>query len=150
MAFTLDEQCEYIRLYRRAFPEKKRAIDAAWRKANPEKCRASGATWRRAHPEKHRVNSAMWRKTNPEKKCAQEVRRRARKRNALLPGPQWEIDKIYIRRDQLRVRGLHVEVDHIYPLGFGWHEPANLQIILASENHRKQANPDYKPSKIFT
>ena len=80
---------------------------------------------------------------------AQLARRRAHKRHATLSGAQWEINKIYVRAARWRKWGFDVEVDHIYPLGFGWHEPANLQIIYKFENRSKGANPDYIPEVIF-
>ena len=46
-------------------------------------------------------------------------------------------------------RRFQVEVDHIFPVGFGWHEPKNLQIIYRSENAIKGTNPNYIPSVIF-
>lgn len=103
----------------------------------------------RKNPQKEILRTRNWQRKNPDKQRAIENRRRARKRDALLPGDQWEINAIYARAKWWRARGFNVEVDHIYPLGFGWHEPANLQIISKGENIRKHANPDYKLKRIF-
>ena len=178
-ALNLEINREHLRMMRLAFPEQQRvrartwwrlnpkkirtyrqnyrrehalvilAGNRRWRQANPEKVRAGQRTWRQANPEKVRGYGEKHRRANLAKFSAKEARRRARKRHALVPGPQWEIAAIYKRRDALIAQGIDVEVDHIYPMGFGWHEPANLQILSASENSQKCCHFDFKPVRIF-
>ena len=178
MPLTLEESREYQRLRYLAFsveilaraarwvknnPEKKRASDRRWAKNNSDRVNANGRKWWLANPEKRRailkrynhskkgrVARHKWNRDNSDYWRAKCVRRRARQRNALLPGDQWEINKIYKRADELRRQGFDVAVDHIYPLGFGWHEPANLRIVNNLENSQNNFNPNFTPSKIFT
>ena len=145
------DQLEYQRLFRLAFPERHRAEVKQYVRTNMGRRAKRKSSQKYKQSTKGKQRSNLWRKTDKGKlNDARHVRcRRARKRNALLPGSQWEIDQIYSRRDYWRSNGCNVEVDHIFPLGFGWHEPANLQIIYANDNARKNCNPDYKPKIIF-
>ncbi len=110
---------------------------------------AVNALWRQRNPEKMADLKRRWNIDHRGLQRAQIVRRRARKRLASLPGSQWQISEIYRRAEQWRKWGFDVQVDHIFPLGFGWHEPANLQIIYADENRAKHANIDFTPRIIF-
>ena len=89
------------RAWRQANPEQHSANVCAWQKANPEKAAASVRAWAQANPEKvarwnrawrqanlgyDSARSCAWAKTHPEKIQAKCQRRRARKRNATVPG----------------------------------------------------------------
>ena len=140
---------EYKRLHRLAFAKLHLTRERNWVRLNPEKKKTSDRRYHRTHPEVHRAANKKGSINNRSSCCGRSAAHRARRRQASLPGDQWEINQIYQHADNLRRKGLAVEVDHIYPCGFGWHEPANLQIIYASENQAKNANPDYIPSEVF-
>jgi hypothetical protein len=134
---------EYTRVFKLAFPERRRKLQRRFRANNP----GYDAAWSKAHPE------VAQRYARSEKgkitKCAAWMRRWAHKRQAVLPGAQSDITDVYARAAWWRTQGFDVEVDHIFPLGFGWHEPANLQIIYASDNRQKSYKPDYVPMVVF-
>jgi hypothetical protein len=81
--------------------------------------------------------------------------RRATQRKAM---PSWadkrRIAEIYKRAAELRSLGVDVHVDHIIPLQgknvCGLHVHYNLQIILATDNHRKlnKLLPDVAPTAL--
>ena len=143
---------QWHKLHRKetTYKHKNQQRAARWRRANPKRHLQNVANWQTAHPEKARAAKRKWKQNNPARVNFHTAQRRARIKNATLPGDQWEILQVYERAQWWCDRGFDVEVDHIYPPGFGWHEPANLQIIYARENQSKNANPDYKPSRIFT
>jgi hypothetical protein len=129
-------------------PEKRKKY---WQKDNAKPERKNyQRKWHHANRTRRRIRARELRLANPAAAKAKCARRRARRHAATLPGDQTEITQIYQRAEIWRGWGFDVEVDHIYPCGFGWHEPSNLQVIYKLDNRRKQANPDYKPSKIFT
>jgi hypothetical protein len=70
-------------------------------------------------------------------------KQRLRKQTPELSSEEIEkIQQIYDQRDQLNQKAgfIQYHVDHIIPLAKGgWHHPANLQLISASENLRKGA-----------
>ena len=134
-------------------PTQHAARNKKWRQNNLERHRATDKVWRSCNHARLRYLNRRWRTANiatiREADRKRKPVRRAREHEAYISGPQWEITQIYARAAWWRSQGFNVQVDHIYPVGFGWHEPANLQIIYASENARKGANPDYKPRVVF-
>ena len=60
-------ECERLRKYREANPEKTIEINRKWREANPEKNRERNRKWREANQEKNRERNRKWREANLEK-----------------------------------------------------------------------------------
>jgi hypothetical protein len=94
--------------------------------------------------ESAKLKSREWRKNNPGKRNALKANYRAAKLQAT---PIWAdlkaIELFYIEAQDLsKLMGEWYHVDHIIPLRgknvCGLHVPANLQIITATENLRKQ------------
>lgn len=124
--------------------EKCNATAAAWAKANPEKAQASVRAWQKAHPEKMRTAMAKWRKAHQPRCRADEAKRRALKRNAIVPLTPEEQAKIIGLYAEMRalteIIGIQYHVDHIVPLSKGGlHHPSNLQILRGVDNLRKGA-----------
>ena len=140
---------EYQRFYRLAFASELHARRIRYYAEHRGQAIAYSTKWNKNNRTLARRNVRLSKRRHPETAQRYSVARRARLRHSLLPGLQWEIDNIYDKRDALIREGFDVEVDHIYPLGFGWHEPVNLQIIYAMENKKKSYNPNYQPSRIF-
>lgn len=142
-------------------PELLAARERAWRENNADAERARGKRWRELnkengclrtkryrerHPERCRAAQDRWSKENRDKERMICARRRAKKLQAT---PPWLTDDhkksiaaIYRRAVQLtKETGTEYHVDHIVPLAGrnvrGLHVPWNLQVITASENHRK-------------
>lgn len=120
------------------------------RSENPEKSRAAGRRYyRKLHPHprpmgrKPTYNEPFW-KRNPDVAAAQTAARRAAKKQAT---PSWanqnEIKAMYRHAALLRLEtGSEYHVDHIVPLQSpivcGLHWEGNLQVLLGTENRKKQ------------
>jgi hypothetical protein len=134
-----------------ANPEKAREASREWRAANPEKvseynrerraadtegAREYNRAWRAANPDKARESDRTWKAANPDKCAAMHSKRRALKRNALVPLTPEEkarVDAIYAEAQRL---GYHV--DHIKSLAKGGlHHPDNLVAIPPVMNMQK-------------
>jgi hypothetical protein len=138
------------RKWRLNHPYQAKLATQKWREKRKEHVRQTIKKWRKSHKKECLKHTKDWKYNNPEKVNACNALRRARKRHSIPPDVDLlAIKQIYVRAQWWRKRGFDVAVDHIFPLGFGWHEPDNLQIIYVSENHRKNCNPDYKPKIIF-
>ena len=114
-----------------------------WRNANRARFNANAQRYREDNAERVREHYIKWQRKNPGKVNAQGMRRYARKLRAL---PVWaeveEICRVYEKARQLSEEtGIQHHVDHIVPLQSkvvcGLHCEANLQIITAGENQRK-------------
>jgi len=154
---------EYARLYNLAFPEIIRARCHRWlaanrkkrnlskrqyRLANIDKIKAYNKQWRIKNFVKRQVYDKHYRLTHNSKMRAKSQKRKALKLKATI-GDLSQIQKIYERAAQYR-KWFDVVVDHIIPLSKGGaHSPENLQIIYAEENSVKGARLDYRPRVIF-
>jgi len=88
-----------------------------------------------------------WVKNNPAKALERTATRRAVKKQAVFVGADAEFYKFFMEEiyalSSLRTQltGVEHQVDHIVPLNHakvcGLHTPNNLQIITATENHKK-------------
>jgi 5-methylcytosine-specific restriction endonuclease McrA len=144
----------YDRAYREANKEKKKALNKAYRAANPEKIKALKKVYHEANKEKAKAYceankekiSAVkkaYRKAHKEEHCAMQAKRRALKKQAILPTTDFELIKnIYKQREAAtKEHGEQYQVDHIIPLTIGGaHHQDNLRIITAKENNEKGFN----------
>jgi hypothetical protein len=126
-----------------------KALDATarWEKAHPEKTRARVTRWLKANPGKAAEYAVRWQKANPAKVQATAGRRRARKRNAVVPLTAEEkarIEALYAEARRLtRETGEQHNVDHDRPLARGGkHHPDNLNVVPAVFDRKKGARYD--------
>lgn len=142
-------------------PGKFHERDKRWRLANPEKEKARGKKYRELHKTEWSIKSVNWQKNNPGRVAAikrafnQRYPERINAQNALRKAqqlratPQWLSQQ---HHEQIRAFYRHAialskqtwiehHVDHIIPLRGkrvrGLHVPWNLQVITATENHKK-------------
>ena len=117
-----------------------------WAKLNKEKRLESCKQWQKRNPEKHKLQMQTYQKNNKSKVNFVTAKRRATK---LQRTPIW-IDEGQKKSIALeyelaawcsKVMGMKYHVDHIVPLQgktvSGLHVPWNLQVIPASDNHKK-------------
>jgi hypothetical protein len=96
-----------------------------------------------ANRQKRAEYAAAYNKAKPHIIAAQNAKRRAQKRQATPPWADFEAIKAIYRlcAEVTRITGEINHVDHIYPLVSdevcGLHVAANLQILTASDNHKK-------------
>lgn len=121
-------------------------LQRKWRIANPDKIRAGAQRHYAQNKDRHKAVGKRWQIANPQKLTEIANRRRARKIQAM---PAWlsaiqlaQIQEHYEIAAALTCQtGVKHHVDHIHPLigrNFrGLHVPWNLQVITATENHRK-------------
>ena len=141
------KHAESVRAWQKANPEKVDANVRAWRQANAEKVAATKRAWDQANPEKAAASCRAWAKANSEKKSAAIHRRRARKRNATIPGQPVTAAVIaerlalfdgcaYCSADE------KLEVEHVVALNDGGlHVASNLVGACRRCNSSKKDNP---------
>lgn len=166
---------EYFHLYYLAHKERDNARANAWRKANPEKWKAIAKRTRNKNKAKIIARNKEYNKNNPDKKRAwikkyndthkQERsaygKRNRGKFNAYFAKhkmlrkkatPAWadmeEIKRIYeMASFMTRHTGIPHQVDHIYPIKgktvSGLHVETNLRVIPAKENRSKSNKYPY-------
>ena len=152
------KRAEYNKAYAQKNREATNKRNREWKKANPEKVKAMNKRYAKKHPEVLRAKTQRWIKANPERaaelsrKCrlkhkarvlATKAKYRAAKRNKT---PIW-VDKEHLWLIKqayelaiLRTKqfGFMWHVDHIIPLHgknvSGLHAIENLQVIPAAQN----------------
>jgi len=125
---------------------KRNASNKLWREKNKEAIAVYKKAWRKQNKEQQALYDKLWKKLNPEKVNAQVSKRRTAKLNRI---PKWlslatlkEIEALYkLAVEKTKETGIKWHVDHIIPLQgkivSGLHVPANLQVIPAVENLKK-------------
>ncbi len=118
-----------------------------WQDGNKEKVAADRKKWELANPDKVREKVKRWRQKYPEKYTAMAVasvaRRAKRVPKWLTSEDKWLMTQFYdVAKLRTKATGVTWEVDHVTPLRgklvSGLHVPANLQVILKSENRAKR------------
>lgn len=151
-ALNPEQKAAADRAYRKANPERVAAKSRAWVETNPELRKAIYTESRRANLSAYRAREAgyrerhraacndrikEWKKRNPHACVMYAGKRRAAEIQAL---PAWA-DLASIAAIYKQAQGLNMTVDHAVPLlsefVCGLHCEANLQILTASENSRK-------------
>jgi hypothetical protein len=130
----------------RANKERKSEADRAYREANRERCAERAKAYQRAHKQDHlrlsnesRQRNKEWKRRNPDAIVFYAGKRRAAELQAL---PAWaDLDAISVVYKRAQEMGSGYHVDHVVPLVSqfvcGLHCEANLQILTAKENARK-------------
>lgn len=117
--------------------------NSKWRQANPGRKRERSRKWKQANPELERKYYKKWKQANSNTVNAIKARRRAAKKNALMPWANASVIKnFYTESCRLtKLTGIKHNVDHIYPLQSkymcGLHVETNLQILTEKENIAK-------------
>ncbi len=122
--------------YNRRWAQKNRVKHLATKKRYNSK-HAEQQAWAMAHPSANNIACRAYRARNPDKRAAlTHLRVRAEKRAT----PPW--DQAGIRKLYLKAKAMGMTVDHIvplrHPLVCGLHVHANLQLLVAAENSKKQ------------
>ena len=114
-----------------------------WRLSNLDRQREIVRKWYMDNREKREMSLRRWRINNRNKRNEYDASRRSKEKSAM---PAWAdkvaISAIYKEAAKLTLEtGIKHHVDHIVPLQHrlvsGLHVPANLQILTASQNVRK-------------
>jgi hypothetical protein len=165
MPKTAEEAAKHaarIRAWRRANPEKARAIYQRWKAANPDKARASLAAAKAKKPEKYKAHVREWRLANAERNRAviaawraanqERVRELSRTNTARYRAARLQRTPAWADSGRIRVvyeaaaawsreLGVEFHVDHCVPLQgelvSGLHVHNNLKIIPGVDNLRK-------------
>ncbi len=135
-----------------AKPAKKRVREAPcdWKKKNPVRHCSTVKDWMKANPERAReirrkANAAYYAK-NKSKFIDKWARRKAVKRGATAPDHDPNIARLLaeIRDRLIKCTGIDWHLDHVLPIAAGGvHAHYNLQLLPATLNARKKANPEY-------
>ncbi len=137
------QQAEASRRWRRANPERARAIGARFREKNREHYRQLLRGWDRRNRAKRRALSAAWRKANPDRHAHISAQRRARELAA--PGShtyeEWQalLAEWDYRCAYCGTAGVPLERDHVVPLALGGgHDISNILPACRTCNSRKR------------
>jgi hypothetical protein len=122
--------------------ERKAATNKAWHKRNREQELVKNKAWYKRNRERKAVTNKAWRENNPELHIEKSIRRRAKKRNSVIPLTANERQSILVMertRQELQTEtGRSYHIDHILPLSHGGvHHPMNLRILDGGENNSK-------------
>jgi len=137
------DQKVYGKAWRKANPEKIRAINAAYYKRHADRLNAKSIVWNNANPDKVKSNGKAYRKTHPEKRNADAAKAHALKLQRI---PAWaNLDKINEWYEAAafatNVFETSIEVDHIIPLNgkrvSGLHVDYNMQLLTRKANQQK-------------
>lgn len=142
------KEAAYKKFYREKNKESITESSRIYRDSNRETVRASQQRYKESNYDKVLESSRKYRERNKPKYAAYRSKRRAQE---LQAQPPW-LSKEDLLRIQLTwgirelksfVTGCEYEVDHIVPLQgktvCGLHVPWNLEVVLKSDNRRKQA-----------
>lgn len=118
-----------------------------WQAKNPEKVKTARQAWEKANPELVKAKKKRWIDRHPEKYTALSVASVAKRAKRVpkwnTPEDRWLMTQFYdIAKLRTKCTGKTWEVDHVLPLRgksvSGLHVPANLQVVLKSENRAKR------------
>ena len=144
------------KFYREANADKEKARHKAYREANKDKIKAQGKAYREANKDKIRsqrkshwqkykdknlARLKIYRESHREIRCALENKRKAAKKEAMLPSTDLEvIKKLYEKRAKMSKKDNTLyHVDHIIPLSIGGaHHQDNMRVITAKQNMEKK------------
>ena len=157
-----ERRLQSARDWRARNPDVMAAISKRYRAANLKRCKALSLAsakrhyeankpkvlayikdWQRANPKKRKVARSRWIEKNPAWERERIAKRRAQFHRATPPwADRQSIRAIYAGADRLTCEtGVSHHVDHVVPLVSkvvcGLHVHTNLQILTATENHRK-------------
>lgn len=133
--------CARVRAWKEANKDKYSASLKAYREANKEKIAAAGEAYRRKNRKLIRLQNSNYKKNNKDKVNANIAKRKAIKRQALLPTTDLnKIKELYKQASELEKQNAEAyHVDHIIPLWIGGaHHQDNMRVITAEENLEKQ------------
>ena len=136
-----DKEREYRKAYYEANKEKIKDYAKAYRKTNPEKISRQGRDQWQKHRDKNLARLKIYRESHREDRCALESKRKAVKKEAMLPSTDLKvIKKLYEKRAKMSEKYNELyHVDHIIPLSVGGaHHQDNMRVITAKENMEKK------------
>ena len=119
---------------------RKKAYNKSYYEANKEKLNAYSRVYHEANKEKLNARSRAYGVNNRDKCNALSAKKRAVKRQAMLPSSDLKLIKnLYKQRASMVEKyGEEYHVDHIIPLSIGGaHHQDNMRIITAKENLKK-------------
>jgi 5-methylcytosine-specific restriction endonuclease McrA len=128
----LEKQREYGRLNASAISERKRKYRAENKDALRERRREHDRKWRETNPEYYQEYMREWRRNNRSSVNASKAKRRALKRQAMLPDSDINAIRVFydLAERLTRITGVQYHVDHIIPLSRGGaHHQDNLQVV---------------------
>ena len=134
---------ENVRKWHKENVERNREKARQWIAKNPERHRENVRKWREENPDRNRERQREWRQANPDRLAELSAGRRAWRLKATPAWADREVIAFFysVAREETERTGEQHHVDHIVPLRgknvCGLHVEANLQILTASQNLRK-------------
>ena len=132
-----------VKRWQKANPEKVKNYKEKYFEQNRQKIYEKTAAYRKAHPDRRRAILRAYSQKNKDKLCAAVRKRQILKQRAMPSWVDVDaINLIYKQSEYVSLLAqVPHEVDHIVPLRnskvCGLHVPWNLQIITTTENRRK-------------
>jgi hypothetical protein len=152
-----ERRAEISRAWNKRNPEQRREMNKSWRERNRDRALTTAKAWIERNRERKAATTKAWYERNRERKAAttktwiklnpelnqeKHRKRRANKRNSLVPFTANEKAKLLIlertRRTLQKETGRKYHLDHILPLVHGGiHHPINLRILEGVANMSK-------------